>query len=82
VLIADLDISQNARMREGWRFTKNRRPDTYASISSPVAPEYPAAQGYVMPAEWERHQATWLAWPEDGVTFPQTTYRRFASSIF
>jgi agmatine deiminase len=70
VLIADLDISQNARMREGWRFTKNRRPDTYASISNPVAPEYPAAQGYVMPAEWEPHQATWLAWPEDGVTFP------------
>jgi agmatine deiminase len=71
VLIANLDISQNARMREGWRFTKNRRPDTYASISKPVAPEYPEAQGYIMPAEWERHQGTWLAWPEDGVTFPK-----------
>jgi agmatine deiminase len=23
----------------------------------------PAAQGYRMPAEWERHESTWLAWP-------------------
>ena len=23
-----------------------------------------------MPAEWEKHDATWLAWPEDRVTFP------------
>jgi agmatine deiminase len=23
----------------------------------------PAALGYSMPAEWERHEATWLAWP-------------------
>jgi agmatine deiminase len=26
-------------------------------------PLKPAAQGYRMPAEWEPHQATWLAWP-------------------
>jgi len=25
---------------------------------------------YVMPAEWERHDATWLAWPKDPLTFP------------
>jgi agmatine deiminase len=24
---------------------------------------YPAAQGYRMPAEWEPHESTWLAWP-------------------
>ena len=23
----------------------------------------PAAQGYRMPAEWEPHESTWLAWP-------------------
>jgi agmatine deiminase len=23
----------------------------------------PAAKGYRMPAEWERHESTWLAWP-------------------
>ncbi len=27
------------------------------------APLLPAAQGYRMPAEWERHESTWLAWP-------------------
>ena len=26
---------------------------------------FPAAQGYEMPAEWERHEATWLAWPHN-----------------
>jgi agmatine deiminase len=26
--------------------------------------------GYAMPAEWERHDGTWLAWPYDPVTFP------------
>lgn len=30
----------------------------------------PRELGYVMPAEWERHEATWLAWPYDPVTFP------------
>jgi agmatine deiminase len=25
---------------------------------------------YFMPAEWERHDATWLAWPKDPLTFP------------
>ena len=31
----------------------------------------PAALGYRMPAEWERHAATWLSWPRrDGISFP------------
>ncbi len=30
----------------------------------------PRALGYRMPAEWEPHEATWLAWPKDPVTFP------------
>lgn len=71
VLVADLDISQNARMREGWRFTKNRRPDQYAAITEAKAPEIPSAQGYTMPAEWEPHEGTWIAWPIDPVTFPK-----------
>src|SRR5947207_14350822 len=32
----------------------------------------PAASGYAMPAEWEPHAATWLAWPHDPVTFRDT----------
>lgn len=27
--------------------------------------------GYRMPAEWERHDSTWLAWPHDTTTFPE-----------
>ena len=32
--------------------------------------ETPAALGYRMPAEWEKHEATWLSWPKDPNTFP------------
>ena len=34
------------------------------------SPESPAAQGYRMPAEWEPHAATWLAWPHNRETWP------------
>src|SRR5437867_7078013 len=71
VLIANVDVSQNARIREGWRFSKNRRPETYAAVTEPVRPDIPRDQGFIMPAEWEPHQSTWLAWPEDRVTFPK-----------
>ncbi len=71
VLVVDVDISQNARIREGWRFTKNRRPETYGRITEPLRRDTPKALGYHMPAEWEPHQATWLAWPYDPVTFPR-----------
>jgi agmatine deiminase len=31
----------------------------------------PAQLGYRMPAEWEKHEATWLSWPhKDGISFP------------
>ncbi len=30
----------------------------------------PAEQGYSMPAEWERHDATWLAWPHHEPDWP------------
>jgi agmatine deiminase len=30
----------------------------------------PAALGYRMPAEWEPHQATWLAWPHNHADWP------------
>ncbi|HEY0430790.1 MAG TPA: agmatine deiminase family protein [Pyrinomonadaceae bacterium] len=29
----------------------------------PRPKDTPNALGYIMPAEWERHEATWLAWP-------------------
>src|SRR4029079_19031652 len=30
----------------------------------------PAASGYAMPAEWEPHSATWLAWPHNREDWP------------
>jgi agmatine deiminase len=30
----------------------------------------PAALGFSMPAEWERHEATWLAWPHKRTDWP------------
>jgi agmatine deiminase len=32
--------------------------------------ETPASLGFSMPAEWEKHDAIWLSWPYDPVTFP------------
>jgi len=70
VVVAELDISQNKRIQDGWGFLRNRLPSTYGLISSRVLSETPKTLGYSMPAEWETHDATWLAWPHDPATFP------------
>ncbi len=33
------------------------------------SPGSPADQGFTMPAEWAPHEATWLAWPRDPLTW-------------
>ncbi|MES9997319.1 agmatine deiminase family protein [Desulfovibrio aminophilus] len=33
-------------------------------------PKSPAALGYRLPAEWEPHEATWLAWPPSTLDWP------------
>jgi agmatine deiminase len=33
-------------------------------------PATPYQLGYRMPAEWEHHESTWLAWPKNPLTFP------------
>lgn len=35
----------------------------------------PAGLGYRMPAEWERHDATWMSWPKNLDTFPPAILR-------
>ena len=30
----------------------------------------PASLGFSMPAEWETHEATWLAWPHNPTDWP------------
>jgi agmatine deiminase len=78
VLVADLDLSMNKRVREGWGFLKNRRPDAYGILTRPVMRDYPAVTdlpatpkklGFSMPAEWDPHDAVWLAWPHEPETF-------------
>ncbi|MBI3622454.1 agmatine deiminase family protein [Candidatus Pacearchaeota archaeon] len=70
VVVAELDISQNKRIQDGWGFLRNRLPSTYGLINSHILNETPRNLGYSMPAEWETHDATWLAWPHDTETFP------------
>jgi agmatine deiminase len=71
VLVAELDISMNRRIQDGWGFLRNRLPGTYNVISSRVVSEIPRSLGFSMPSEWERHDSTWLAWPHDPTTFPR-----------
>ncbi len=35
--------------------------------------ETPRSADYRMPAEWARHEATWLSWPKNPLTFPKET---------
>src|SRR2546422_9211187 len=37
------------------------------AISAGLAP---ASMGFSMPAEWERHEATWLGWPHHATDWP------------
>ncbi len=32
----------------------------------------PSEMGFRMPAEWEPHEATWLSWPKNPLTFPES----------
>jgi agmatine deiminase len=95
VLVAELDLSKNQEVREGWGFLRNRRPDVYWPLVEPSegAPaskmeqiflgNTPLRRGYRMPAEWERHDAVWLSWPHDVDTFPEIeeVEKAYASSI-
>ncbi|VVB70651.1 Nitrilase [uncultured archaeon] len=85
VIVAELDLGMNEAVREGWGFFRNRRPDVYWPIIEMVqrietrtekgqgekAMGTPLAEGYRMPAEWERHEAIWLSWPYDLDSFPE-----------
>jgi agmatine deiminase len=39
-------------------------------MSTPHSSDSPAALGFRMPAEWEPHAATWLAWPHKEESWP------------
>ncbi|HZX34648.1 MAG TPA: agmatine deiminase family protein [archaeon] len=93
VLVADVNLKNNERVREGWGFFRNRRPESYGVLKLGKAVKKktenaakitrqnkPASTGlakksippgFRFPAEWERHEAVFLAWPHDTTTFPE-----------
>jgi agmatine deiminase len=84
VLLTSADLSMNHEVRESWGFFRNRRPDTYGKITVPFPGEsgaFPALRegdtprnrGFHMPAEWEPHEAVWISWPHNQMTFPHLT---------
>ena len=42
----------------------------------------PAARGFRMPAEWDRHEATWLTWPHCQDTWPGVDLAEFAEPAY
>ncbi len=75
VIISDIDLGNNRRIKDGWGFLRNRRPDSYEELwheahlkSSALTP---ARLGYEFPAEWEKHDSVFLSWPHDRVSFSQ-----------
>src|SRR4051812_22474137 len=43
-----------------------------SQVLNPAAAPFqtPASLGYGMPAEWEPHEATWIAWPHNEEDWP------------
>ncbi|MFO0909392.1 MAG: agmatine deiminase family protein [Isosphaeraceae bacterium] len=39
-------------------------------MTKPTAADVPVSQGYAMPAEWEPHESTWIAWPHNKEDWP------------
>ena len=59
------------KIHSGQESTLPKRIRKHSSKTLRDAPTLlPAALGYAMPAEWEPHAATWLAWPHNHDDWP------------
>src|ERR1035441_9771142 len=56
-----------ARPPDG-RLRANRQPGDRLNPKMPA--QTPHARGFRMPAEWEPHEATWMAWPHNRTDWP------------
>ena len=86
ILMGEIDLAQMEDTRRNWPFLRDRRIDAYAPIvnrfldrrranetrsrSPNDKGKTPRELGYRMPAEWEPHEATWLAWPHNPEDWP------------
>ena len=74
IITAELNLAENDSIKHEWGFLIKRRPADYHALTDDslrdVQQKSPQAQGYHFPAEWEPHQAVFLAWPHDSITFP------------
>ena len=59
-------------VRRNWPFLRDRRIDAYSPIVKTVAwiKVDRRIECWRMPAEWEPHEATWLAWPHERSDWP------------
>jgi agmatine deiminase len=48
----------------------SKKPAQQAKSPEAFDPSNPAALGFSLPAEWEPHEATWLAWPHNWSDWP------------
>ena len=59
-----------ARRAHGAHAARETRTPPRPRRRAPASAPTPAAAGYRMPAEWERHAATWLSWPHERSDWP------------
>ena len=74
-LVVECDPALMEDVRRNWPFLRDRRIDAYGPITQPVShvstdSHSPRALGFRMPAEWEPHEATWIAWPHNEDDWP------------
>jgi agmatine deiminase len=56
--------------RKSFKKNASVRAATSRTATAADTKFLPAAQGYRMPAEWEPHESTWLAWPHFRADWP------------
>ena len=68
ILTAEVDLAMLEEQRRHWPFLRDRRVDAYAGLTERFLDDN--RMKYRMPAEWEPHQATWIAWPHNEEDWP------------
>ena len=62
-------VEEGADLRDG-QLTRSLYPPRRIMAKNLITTPTPAELGYSMPAEWEKHAATWLGWPHNESDWP------------